>query len=273
MSLQLLGQQKTDGQLALRRIAALRGPAQVRELRELLLHFPDEPAALDTFFYYERQLRPALRALLKDPQAGNLASAGLAFFGLPEDVASAFAASRLSLYGDGDPDWAYELVSSMLHPTSEAQWAFLRDAAMGQFQSGWLDAGAIQSLMLIASARSRGILEQVRQHNPRRRELAAEALRYVASNPRPLVDVDLTRLAERVARAVEIGEWQENGAARYNEARDKALVDCVFVAGLDRLHYTGTFHRVRGQWTLRGIRETLQQYGAAPPVPKKVESK
>jgi hypothetical protein len=252
----------------LQRIAALRGAAQVRELRELLLHFPYEPEMLDTAFYYERQLRPVMRALLKDPKVGNQASAYLAFVGLPEDFVSAFETSRQSLYRDGDHDWAYDLVCSMLSPTSEVQWEFLRDAALDRFQSGWLEQGAIQSLRLIASARSRRILEEVQQHNPGRRELAAKAIRYVASSPRPLVDEDLARLAERVARAIEIGKWQGNGEPRYNESRDKALVECVFVAGLDRLRFTGTFHRVRNQWTLRGIRETAQEYLAPPPAPE-----
>ena len=96
--------------------------------------------------------------------------------------------------------------------------------------------------------------------------MIAGALEYIDSHPPALVDENLEALAERVARAIGIGDWQGNRAPRFNQAGDKALVNITFIAGSDRLTYTATFHRLEGTWKFRGARETLQELMPPPQV-------
>jgi hypothetical protein len=86
----------------------------------------------------------------------------------------------------------------------------------------------------------------------------ATALAYIRSSPRPISDRNLDDLACRIAEAVRIGELKEVGTPQYNEERDKALVDFLFLTGSDRVTYTATFHRAAAVWRLRGVRETMQ---------------
>ena len=150
-------------------------------------------------------------------------------------------------------------------PVSAEEWAFLRKAALNGFDDRWVDYGAIQTLKLIASPRSRQILEETGQRNPERAKVVATALDYIQSNPRPLSDGNLEELARRTAEAVKIGEWEGSGPAQYNQAHDKALVDFLFLTGSDRLTYMATFHKVAGVWRLRAVRETMQAM-LPPPV-------
>ena len=143
---------------------------------------------------------------------------------------------------------------------SEEEWAFLRKAAFNGFDDRWVDYGAIQTLKLIASPRSRQILEEAGQRNPERAEMVAAALDYIRSNPSPLSDGNLEVLAKRTAEVVKIGELEGVGPPQYNQAHDKALVDFLFLTGNDRLTYTATFHEVAGVWRLRGVRETMQAF-------------
>src|ERR1700693_2485110 len=91
---------------------------------------------------------------------------------------------------------------------SEEEWAFLRKAAFNGFDDRWVDYGAIQTLKLIASPRSRQILEEAGQRNPERAEMVAAALDYIRSNPSPLSDGNLEVLAKRTAEVVKIGELE-----------------------------------------------------------------
>ena len=161
--------------------------------------------------------------------------------------------------------WRYAIATLLVGPDDEDEWSFLRRCALNEFDDRWVDAGAIQSLKLTASPRSRWILEEAQQKNPGQASRISNALDYIQSNPEPLADINLKALAERVAQVLKIGNWEGNGRPRFNEAGDKALVDFTFQTAMDRLGYTATFHRIDGIWKLRGANETYQAF--APQVP------
>ena len=163
--------------------------------------------------------------------------------------------------------WTYAVATSLLEPKSDEEWNFLRKCAENHFEDGWADYGAIQTLKLIASDRSRRILEEAATKNEFRAKQIAKALEYVRSSPPPLEGRDLVELAKRVALAARIGHWVRNGPPFYDQAGDKALVDIEFETAEDYLTYTATFHAANGRWKLRGVRETLQGM-KLPPAPK-----
>jgi len=248
---------------AIQRIAELEGDALVTELREALAGSAGGIYSLA--FTHDRKLRPALRQLITDQNVGTEAGQILAFVGDPEDV-------RLFLKHPPSPSedffanrWAYGVVTALLEPTTKLEWEFLRRCALNELDDLWVDAGAIQSLKLIASAQSRNILADVKTKNEYRAEYAGKAIAYIDSNPPPLSDADLEAAGKKVAEAVRIGNWEGNKEPRYNLKGDKALVDCEFIAGRDLLIYTATFHKVNGIWRLRGVRETMQALLARKP--------
>jgi hypothetical protein len=237
------------------RVAALDGASQRKALRSLLSgNFLEEQESLGCLFYYGDRLRQPLRALLRDPKLGELALLLLGLIGEP---------NVLPLLIDRPPSrpvnrWAYDVVCTMLEPASDKEWAFLRKAAFNGFNDGWVDYGAILTLKLIASPRSRQILEEAGQRNPERAKVVAAALAYIKANPLPISDVNLEELAKRTAEAVKIGKLEGVETPQYNQEHDKALVDFLLVTGSDELIYTATFHDVAGIWKLCGVRETVQ---------------
>jgi hypothetical protein len=247
-----------------RRVAALDPAPRTKALRALLNHRAEEEGMVDAVFYRERRLRSPLLGLLSDPDVGGLVRNLVSLIAMRDDL------RRMELLPVVskpvfDNRWAYGVVCAMLEPASEQEWAFLRRAALGGFDDRWVDAGAIQTLKLIASPRSRQILEETPKANASRAEIVARALAYVASNPAPLIGEDLPGLAERVAQVVKIGNWEGNRPPRYNAAGDMALIDFAFRLPEDELTYTATFHRVEGAWRLRGVRET-RQASLPPPI-------
>jgi hypothetical protein len=244
----------------IRRIAALNGPIQLRELRELLGgDFEDsggEPE--DLMFVREHRLRSALRGLICDPKVGTRADGTLAFIGVPEDVRLVVANEPSPKGGSLDNRWAYGVVSALLEPSTEQEWTFLKACATNRYDDPWVDAGAIRTLKLIASPRSKLVLEEVARANANRAEDVNEGLRYIDSAPAPLVDVDLIAAGKKLAQAIGIGKWRGNKPPRFNAQKDKALIKCEFIAGSDLLVHTATFEKVRGIWKLRGVRETMQ---------------
>jgi hypothetical protein len=248
------------------RIAALDGASQRKALKSLLSgNFLEEHESLGCLFYYGDRLRQPLRALLRDPKFGARAVHLLGLVGEP-NVLSLLLVRPPSLPTNR---WAYDVVCMMLEPASDEEWAFLRKAAFNGFDDRWVDYGAIQTLKLIASPRSRQILEESRQRNPKRAKVVAAALDYIRSNPSPLSDRNLELLAKRTAEAVKIGKLEGVETPQYNQEHDKALVDFLFNTGSDELIYTATFHNVAGVWRLRGVRETMQAMVPAriPPPP------
>lgn len=143
----------------------------------------------------------------------------------------------------------------------------MRRCALNDFDDGWVDAGAIKTLMLIGTPRSVEILKEIQEKNEFRRDDAAHALKQIESGPPPLplASTDLVEAARKTAQAIRIGNWEGNEEPRFNERGDKALIDCEFIAGRDRLIHTATFHKMGDRWMLRGVRETLQALMASPP--------
>jgi hypothetical protein len=242
----------------LRQIVQLSGDDLTSALRNLLTSNV-QGAFEELAFYYDDRLRLALRSLAEDPEAGIPARSLLAFVGVPEDLR---LIAQLGSPKDQNPAFAYRWLSgvtcSLLEPASESEWDLLRESALGKFADGWVTRCAIQSLKLIASPRSRQILEEVQKSNSFGAKLAPNAIEYIQSEPPPLRDQQLEELGRRVAQALGIRTWTGNGAPRYNEAGDKALIIINFDAGSDIYAYTGAFQRVDGIWVLRGIRETMQ---------------
>lgn len=243
------------------RIIKLDGDYELLELRELL-------AGADRFdnliFYNEAHVRPALRILVRDPEVTTRARDLLATIAVPEDLhlilqlpppppeSSAILPDR----------WRYWVVTALIGADTEDEWSFLEACAQNEFDDRWVDNGAIQTLRLTGTPRSRQILEQIRAKNPERARLIDRTLDYLKTNSAALAGPDLEALAKQVAHVLNIGTWEGNHAPRFNQAGDKALVDLTFATGADYLVYTATFHRINGTWILRGARETVQ--GFAP---------
>jgi hypothetical protein len=135
---------------------------------------------------------------------------------------------------------------------------FLQDSAINKYEDRWVESGAIQTLKLIASPNSKRILNEVALINKSRVEDLQRAIKYIDSEPEPIADKNLQNAGKKIARILNIGKWQKNSKPRYNKKKDKALIDCEYIAGRDWLLYTATFHKIVGVWELRGVRETMQ---------------
>jgi len=124
-----------------RRIARLRGQAQQQSLRDLLQKDVDWRQIV----YYDERFRSSLRLLVRDPKVGFQAEWLLALDALPEDlswlVQRAPRGNQVT-----DNRWAYHVAASLVQPSSEMEWQFLRRCARGDFDDGWVDFGAIQTL-------------------------------------------------------------------------------------------------------------------------------
>lgn len=240
------------------RVTGIGGEAALSELRELLAG--DARGLDDPVFLHEKQLRSALRALAREPEVTLRARWLLALIGEPEDIRYILRLPPPPPEPFAPDRWRYGVAAAMVQPEDDEEWAFLQRCAWGQFFDGWVDWGAIVSLKLNGSARSREILVAARGTNSRRANTLERALAYIDTNPPPLADADLETLARRVAEALAIGTWEGNGMPRLNREGDKALVTLKFQAGSDYLEYTATFHRAESVWRLKGIRETLQAF-------------
>lgn len=251
----------------IRRIARLHGATQVNELREFLAgdFRASEQRPEELVFRREDRFRPALRTLVEDPKVGIAAGQLLAFIGEPDDVrlfVDYAPKPKKELFKDR---WAYSVVCALLEPSTEKEWTFVRNCAMNDYDDRWVDAGAIKTLKLIASPRSKQILKEVGEKNTDRADAVEAAIEYIDSAPAPLSDEDVVIAGNKVAQAIRIGKWQGNKPPQFNDRKDKALVACEFIAGRDLLIHTATFHRVDGRWILRGVRETMQVLLARDP--------
>jgi hypothetical protein len=251
------------GERELARIGALRAASQEEALRRAIVQEQSQGLALefnDLVFYHEDQLRPSLRRLFTDPEIGHYVARILALIGAPEDLTLIIQSPPPPGSQAFSNRWAYNVVCSLLHPTSELQWSFLRKCALNGYEDRWVDRGAIQTLKLMASSRSQAILEEVRTQNEYRSGSAMRGIEYIRSNPSPLQASDIEELAARVGQIIRIGDWEGNAKPKYNRTRDKALVDFRFSTGEDSYIYTSTFHHLDGVWKLCGVRETLQAF-------------
>jgi hypothetical protein len=195
------------GTADLRRIAALDGKPQIGELRELLAgDFASSGPGLDEeVFAHEHNFRPALRALISDPKVGTAAGQLLAFIGVPDDVRlfidHAPPPTKREQFEDR---WAYGIVCAVLEPSTEKEWTFLRDCAVNDYNDLWVDAGAIRTLKLIASPKSKQVLKEVAEKNTDRAASIEDAIKYIETGPAPLSDEDIVIAGKKVAQAINI---------------------------------------------------------------------
>lgn len=240
------------------RIGKLGEADRLRELEELLAGDLEGEELESKMFLNENLFRPPLRRLLDNPKVAPQVYSLLSFIGVPDDLRLIVEKAPAAKREPFQDRWAYSVATALLVPTTEKEWSFLKSCSFNGYDDLWVDAGAIQTLKLIASPKSLAILEEVPSKNPDRSDEAKAAIDYIKANPAPLSDRSLTNVAERVARAVKIGSWKGNRPPTFNSSGDKALVQCEFRSGRDLLVYTATFHKVGEAWTLRGIRETMQ---------------
>jgi hypothetical protein len=152
------------------RVAGLHGTPQREELRKLLADdtVVDAKAFPSTVFFHEARLRAPLRSLIADPAVGDKARWLLALIGNPEDVRLLVRLDPKGRRRHPHSDWAYPVVCDLLQPESESEWIFLRKCALNDYNDRWVERGAIQTLKLIASKRSRQILEEAAKQGARR---------------------------------------------------------------------------------------------------------
>ncbi|MEQ1843648.1 MAG: hypothetical protein ABL994_24850, partial [Verrucomicrobiales bacterium] len=183
------------------RIAALPADSRLGELRELWAgDFIDEESDLwELVFIHEASLRPGLRALVSDPDLGILAGKLLAFIGVPEDIRFFLNQAPPPRVAGMENRWAYFVATALLEPSTEPEWAFLRICATNGYDDRWVDAGAIQTLMLMATPQSKALLEETLRSNSERDEYLRDALRYVDSQPKPLSSPDVVAAGENLA--------------------------------------------------------------------------
>jgi hypothetical protein len=241
----------------LSRIASLPTDRMTSELREFLAG--DLEGSLEkSFFDREDQFRPALRALISDLKIQSTVFEILAFIGVPEDlslIVSHRPGAANKLFSDR---WAYFVACALAQPRNEDDWLFLKSCARGEYDDDWAIFGGVQALKLIAAPRSLEILKTIRDSNTKPSARIQNAIKYIESKPDPLEDSDLQALAKRLAEIIKISRWKGNSEPHFNGKKDKAWIDCVFIAGRDELTYTATFHKEKHKWKFRGVRETMQ---------------
>ena len=150
--------------------------------------------------------------------------------------------------------WACEVVGGLLDPTTDAEWAFLKRCAIGEFEYEAVQGSAITILRLIASPKSREILEALHVEDDDAIDMIAQALEHIKSNPPPFADRNLDKLGRRLAGELKCGKWQGNSEPLLSERRDKARIGLSFAAGIERIDFTAVFHKVGEVWKLRGFR-------------------
>lgn len=246
----------------LARLASLHGEPQRSALRDLLVaeREQDGERALEDFLLqHTSKIHDAFLALMNDDHAGEPARHLISILALPEDMARMLpVVPRPSAAGAFDDRWIYGAVTGLVEPTTDTEWKLLEQAAFGDYDDGWVDYGAIQSLRLNASARSRAILAQVPKHNREREKTIQRALAYIDAGAKPVSDPDIAAAGAKAAKAVGLSGWRGNGEPRYSEDHQTGLIEARFIIDRDLLVYTATFHRVGNEWRLRAMRETMQ---------------
>jgi len=241
-------------------LAKLDGFAQREPLTELLAgEINSTNQSLDEMLFANAtRFKLTLRALAgTGPGVGRKAAEVIALIADPDEV-RLLLGPNMTPNGDSAVNrWAYAVASSLLAPTTEREWSFLKSCAMGDFGDRWVDTAGIRSLRLIASPRSRQMLEEIREINPARSNEIASAILYINSKPATIEDASLTKAAGKLSAALDSGFWLGNETPRYNTEKDKSLIDCNFVLhGNEYIVYTATFQRANNLWKLRGVRES-----------------
>lgn len=239
----------------LERIAPLDLPAKARELKEVLAGEFQTDELLDrALFKAEHQFRPALVELVTDRDVGPGAISVLSLIAVPEDLARVVRHLPPPSKEWLENRWACEVAGAMLEPTTDEEWAFLERCARDAYDDPAVVDSAITSLRLIASPRSRQVLEALRPKDEDVKAAIAWAIAELQANPKPLEDRDLATLGRKVAAVIRAGKLLEIDQPEYNQRRDKALVDLSFGRGRESIVFTATCHSVGGVWKLRGLR-------------------
>ena len=131
----------------------------------------------EAVFYRERDLRPGLRALIHDQHAGDLAREFLLIIAVPEDIRFLLQSAAPQSHGAGARNWATELTSAMLDPSTEAEWDFLRKCAFGEAAQAGATFGAIAAMRLNGTARAVQILKEIPESKEATFQSRAEAAR------------------------------------------------------------------------------------------------
>src|SRR5271166_4514156 len=136
------------------RIAGLQGKAQQRALRLFLSRPTNNHFNLfDSLFYYEAELRPALRPLALDRRLGMFVADFLTLVGETDDLRLVIHHPPRWKRRFDSTRWAYGAACSLLNASTEEDWRFLRSCAERKYW-GRADSGAIRTLKLIASPKS-----------------------------------------------------------------------------------------------------------------------
>ncbi len=219
----------------------------------------------DRAFYHAEEARVPLRDLVRDDKVGESAAEYLALIGFPEDMEKIVRSTPAAKDQFFQNRWLYDIACSMLEPTTDQEWHFLKKAALNEYNDYWVQGAAITSLRLIASRKSRAILNDVRKKEKDLDEPITGMIAYIDSAPPALSDADLVKAGKKTAAALKIGKWQGNQKPRLSKSGELALIDSEFIAGRDMFIYTSTFHKVGNIWKLRGTRETMQALLAIEP--------
>jgi hypothetical protein len=246
-------------------IAALERPMRADALRELLAADDSEGASTEVFVH-EDALRSSLRTLVTDPKVGRVAIRLLSDIGVRSDM-EFILHNHPTVISEEDEGydyienrWAYSVATALISPDSEAAWEFLESCASGDFDDGWVDAGAIHALSLTGGDRAASVLARVAKRNVARRDWIERLLGDLASHSPPsLANPSIEDAVQALGSALKVGRFQGASDPTLNRGQDKARVDLTYRSGRDLLVYTATYHREGdGLWHLRGVGETMQ---------------
>lgn len=195
----------------LKTIVKLSGEKQIIHLRELLAgDYPDSNKPLEELvFAEEKKLRPALRSLISDPHVGLAVINLLSLIGVPEDL-------RLIVNNAPQPNdgvlgsrWVYHVVTALIEPSSDQEWAFLRESVLNKYKDRWVESGAIQTLRLIGTPVSRQILVEAALNNKNSTKDIQQAISYIDLKPESIADRSLINAGEKIARTLHVGRWRK----------------------------------------------------------------
>ncbi len=226
-----------------------------QELREILAGEVEGEDLDKTLFVHGHSVRSGLRSLVEDPKIGIIALTYLAMLGEPDD-------SRYILQHAPAPGsefahaWESFVVTTVLEPATDEEWEFLKRCARGTEEDPWVQSNALQTLRVIASPKSRAILEELRSQAKDKGfdEFVTRAVAYIDTKPAPLSGPHLDELVKRVASAVSTSaKFQRSWPPLYSVRKDRVRVDFETAQFRDSMTYAATFHKVDGLWKLRTL--------------------
>lgn len=206
----------------------------------------------DNVFVRESELcRPMLQDFLNDKDVARSAASILVFMGYPEDIRTVLKKFPPRETRDYRNFLCSQIAYALFDPVTEEEWDFLRRCAIDEFQDGWADAAALQTLSLLDDTRRLDIFNEVKQKN--RKRVSDDLIARFNTAPPALMGEDISLLAGNISKAVSAGTWESNEEPRRNTPDTIALVDMFFRSGRCGYLYTAVFHRADNLWKLRGL--------------------